>query len=145
MPPGRHGFLGVLPRPGASRLPVRCPSVPRSSNPRPLRDSNQPALLTRLASPSVSIRLALRHFPHDSSVQVVRLSPLRAAGCARTVHLYFPQGSSGSHYMSRYSGRFRSIPSEWLSYDFHPAVRNPLPSPSAASQPSRSLGTRILL
>ena len=33
-PPGRRGFLGVLPRPSASRPLVRYPSDPRSSNPR---------------------------------------------------------------------------------------------------------------
>jgi len=99
MPPGRHGFLGVLPSPGALRPPVRCPSDPCSSDPR----KHEPACASYPASsPSVSIRLALRHFLRRL-LRACRspFAPCGISGYARTVHLHFPRGSAELHYIVR--------------------------------------------
>jgi hypothetical protein len=94
--------FSLNPAPHGLRFGVRAfPAVPIS---RSLRNW-KPACASypALSSPSVSIRLARRHFPHDLSIRVVRLPPLRASNCARTVRLHLPQGSAGTHYMIRSS------------------------------------------
>jgi len=70
-------------------------------------DSNQPALLTRRSSPSVSIRLARRHFLPDSSrtrrspfpLAGFRLRFVRSFGISHRVlsaHVYIHRSSTGS-------------------------------------------------
>jgi len=136
-PPGRRGFLGVLPRPGASRRPVRCPSDPRSSNPRQLScpsELESACASYPACSPGVSIRLARRHFLPDLPRPCRSPSPLagfRLRSCGPTV---FPPSSLPAHfYMCRSSAGSSRFPSEPLPYGFDPAVRNPLPSPRASS------------
>ena len=136
-PPGRRGFLGVLPRPGASRRPVRCPSDPRSSNPRQLScpsELESACASYPACSPGVSIRLARRHFLPDLPRPCRSPSPLagfRLRSCGPTV---FPPSSLPAQFLYvPVFGRFLLIPSEWSPCGFHPAVRNPLPSPRASS------------
>jgi len=133
-PPGLRGFLGVLPNPSAFRPLVRCSGDPRSSRSRLLRDSSQPALLTRLSSPRVSIRRARRHFLPDSSR--ARRSPCSLSG----FRLRFARSFGTSHRFCRRTlytpvfGRFLSIPSGKPPCGYLPAVRNLLPSPRASVQ-----------
>jgi len=49
--------------------------------------------------------------PSILPARVVRLSPFRASGCARTVLRYFPQGLAGACLYTPVFGRFLSIPS----------------------------------
>ncbi len=119
VPPGRRSFLGVLPKPSASRLLVRCPGVPRSSHPRRRlltsgfypRNSDQPALLTRLPSLSVSIRLARRHFRLDSSRACRSPSTLAGFQLRSRGPAVFPPGFCRHTLYEPVFGRFLSIPS----------------------------------
>ena len=133
VPPGRRGFLGVLPRPGASRLPVRCPSDPRSSHPCPCEPESACA---SYPAHRPAYRSAWRVATSSSTcpVPVVRHPPLRASGCAGTVLRYFPQVHCRLIFICAGLQQVPlDSPSEPSPCGFDPAVRNPLPSPRASS------------